>query len=87
MGQPMGQPQQTQTGSMVAPFQPTTKQDGTNQIVLQAITAMPQYEQKSFEEIRLEDYLVGNKGTKGQAAPAPAATGFGGFGAAPQPGK
>jgi len=81
-GQPQ-QPQQTQTGSTMAPYQTTQKQDGTNQIVLQAITAMPQYELKSFEELRVEDYMAGNKGTKGQAAPA--ATGFGGFGAAPQP--
>lgn len=78
-----GQPQQTQTGSTVAPYQTTNKQDGNNSICLHSITAMPQYEQKSFEEIRLEDYLAGNKGTKGQAAPA--ATGFGGFGAAPAP--
>lgn len=39
---------------------------------------MPQYENKSFEELRLEDYMAGNKGTKGQAALATS-----GFGAAP----
>ena len=76
------QQQQTQTGSTVAPYQATAQQDGSNQIVLQAITAMPQYDQKSFEELRLEDHLAGKKGTKEQAAPA-AAGGFGGFGAAP----
>ena len=75
-GQP--QQQQTQTGSTVAPYQTTTKADGSNSITLQAITAMPQYENKSFEELRLEDYMAGNKGTKGQAAPATS-----GFGAAP----
>ena len=65
------------------PYQTTTsKQDGNTSIILQAITAMPQYEQKSFEELRLEDYMAGNKGTKGQAAPA-TSTGFGGFGVAP----
>ncbi|KAL3778208.1 hypothetical protein ACHAW5_009610 [Stephanodiscus triporus] len=79
-----GQPQQQgQTGTTVAQYQTTMKQDGTSTIVLQAITAMPQYEQKSFEELRLEDYMAGNKGTQGQAAPAPSA--FGGFGAAPTP--
>ena len=77
------QQQQQAVGTAAVPYQKTNKQDGTNQIVLQAITAMPQYEQKSFEELRVEDYLAGNKGTKGQAAPA--GTGFG-FGA-PQPGR
>lgn len=74
----------------MAPYQTTSKADGTNQIILQSITAMPQYEQKSFEELRLEDYLAGNKGSKGQAAPTATGFGatpsFGGFGAAPQPG-
>ena len=33
----------------------------------QNIIAMPQYKHKSFEEVRLEDYMAGNKGTKEQA--------------------
>ncbi|EED91206.1 hypothetical protein THAPSDRAFT_262891, partial [Thalassiosira pseudonana CCMP1335] len=73
---------QQQTGTAAVPYQETSKNDGSSSIILQAITAMPQYEQKSFEELRLEDYLAGNKGTQGQA---PVSTGFGGFGAAPQP--
>jgi len=61
---------------------------------------MSAYDKKSFEELRLEDYMAGNKGSKGQAAPtstfgAPAAAPAGGlfgsptpapaFGAAPAP--
>jgi len=81
-----GQIQQA-AGTASTPFTTTNKTDGSNTIVLQSITGMPQFEQKSFEELRLEDYAAGNKGTKGQAAgpAAPAAGGFGGFGAAPQP--
>jgi len=80
-GQPQQQQQQLQqqqTGSTVAPYSATPKQDGNNSITLHSITSMPQYEAKSFEELRLEDYLNNNKGTKGQNPPA---TGFGGFGA------
>ena len=61
------QQQQQAVGTAAVPYQKTNKQDGTNQIVLQAITAMPQYEQKSFEELRVEDYEAGNKGTKSTA--------------------
>jgi len=77
--------QQT-TGTASIPFTTTNKNDGSNTIVLQSISGMPQFEQKSFEELRLEDYAAGNKGTKGQVtAAAPATGGFGGFGSAPQP--
>ena len=49
-------------GSRVAPFQPTNRQDGTSNIVLHSISAMQQYENQSFEELRHQDYEQGNRG-------------------------
>lgn len=98
-GAASAQPSTAGVGSKVAPFNVTTTQDGnsTTHIAFQSITAMPQYEAKSFEELRYEDYSVGNRGDGsatsstpggfGFGAPAPAPTGFGsttgGFGAQP----
>ena len=45
-------------------YQSTTKDDGNTKIVLQSITAMPQFADLSVEELRLQDYLSGNRGTK-----------------------
>jgi hypothetical protein len=77
-------------GTRVAPYQVTQKQDGSSTIQLQAITAMPQFEHKSFEELRYEDYAQGNRGSStpqaatqqggfsgGFGSPAPAQQGFG----------
>ena len=73
-------------GSLAYPFQATRKVDGTSSINFQSITAMGQYEHKSFEELRVEDYMAGNKGSQGQAQQQQGAGGFGsslssGFGA------
>jgi hypothetical protein len=63
-------------GTRVVPYQVTQTQDGSSAIQLQAITAMPQYEHKSFEELRYEDYVQGNRGSSTPQA----ATQQGGFG-------
>ena len=47
-------------GASGHPQQPN--QDGQSSMVLQAITAMSQFQQKSFEELRLEDHMAGNRG-------------------------
>mmetsp|Transcript_10161 Transcript_10161/g.19030 ORF Transcript_10161/g.19030 Transcript_10161/m.19030 type:complete len:1878 (-) Transcript_10161:4615-10248(-) len=65
-------------GTSMAPYQETRKLDGTTHINFQSITAMSQYENKSFEELRMEDYMAGNKGTQGQAQPSNMGMGSGG---------
>ena len=54
-----------------------------------AISKMPEYQNKSFEELRWEDYQKGNKGAQtpaGAAASPFGALGAPGFGAAPTTG-
>jgi len=46
-------------GSRVAAFTPTTEADGGK---LESISAMPVYKDKSHEELRWEDYQIGDKG-------------------------
>lgn len=68
-------------GTRIAPYQATSRADGTTTINLQSISAMEAYKDQSHEELRFADYSQGNRGT---ASPAPAS--FGGFGApAPAP--
>lgn len=65
---PKGHSSGRRPGTMKIPayaYHPTTIQDDENeQVTLRAITAHPVYANKSFEELRLEDYTAGNKGTK-----------------------
>lgn len=55
-------------GSRVTPYAPTTEPDagsGSTQAAgkLESISAMPVYKDKSHEELRWEDYQLGDKGT------------------------
>ncbi|XVF51159.1 hypothetical protein PTKIN_Ptkin04bG0161900 [Pterospermum kingtungense] len=66
-------------GSRVAPYTPTTEADsgsGTQPAAkLESISAMPVYKDKSHEELRWEDYQLGDKG-----GPQPASQPSGGIG-------
>ena len=64
---PTQQQQQSKGGTKVVQYQRTTKIDGPDSITFHAITAMQSYEQKSFEELRLEDYTVEHRCPNGQA--------------------
>jgi len=92
---------QAQTGTAAVKFNPVTGQDmmlksGVQTNINtrhQCIVCMKEYENKSMEELRCEDYMAGRKGNVGTGAPAaggglfgaaqPAATGGGLFGAQP----
>eukprot|EP00873_Tetraselmis_striata_P038858 jgi/Tetstr1/459122/TSEL_004570.t2 len=74
------------TGTRSVPYQKTIEQDqsassGNQRVTYNSISNMPQYQSKSVEELRFEDYSAGCKGNTGAAAPA-----AGGFGAAPAQG-
>ena len=49
-------------GIFQALFESTAKVDGSTHITLQSITGMTQYEYLSFEELRLANYMSGNRG-------------------------
>jgi nuclear pore complex protein Nup98-Nup96 len=74
-----------QGGTKHTAYQATTRQDGTSSISMQTITAMQPYEHKSLEELRYEDYMMGNKGS-GSATGATGGFSSTGFGIAPSSG-
>ncbi|XP_017031633.1 nuclear pore complex protein Nup98-Nup96 [Drosophila kikkawai] len=79
------------SGTAVAKYQPTigtdtlmkSGQPNSVNTKLHCITAMKEYELKSLEELRMEDYLCSRKGP--QAGSAPGAFGFSSQVAQPQP--
>ncbi|KAK4400223.1 Nuclear pore complex protein A [Sesamum angolense] len=78
-------------GSRVSPYSPTPETDGATGTQpagkLESISAMPVYKDKSHEELRWEDYQLGDKGGPAPAGQATAAVGFGssGFGTSSTP--
>ncbi|GAB4825977.1 hypothetical protein Ancab_008846 [Ancistrocladus abbreviatus] len=67
-------------GTRIASYTPTTDPDSASGTQppgkLESISAMPAYKDKSHEELRWEDYQLGDKGGPNPAG-QPAATGFG----------
>ena len=59
-------PSRYRKGTRAAPYHAVSVQDDSDQMeeetFVHAITALPVYELRSFEELRLEDYTAGNKG-------------------------
>jgi len=66
-------------GSQVVPYQIVRRNDyqWNDQIYIESIVGMPQYETKSVEELRMEDYTVGNRGNQGSIITTPAPDCFG----------
>ncbi|KAK4503229.1 hypothetical protein PRZ48_006657 [Zasmidium cellare] len=75
-------PASSNNGTAGAPFQATTEKDGTSNQTssYQSITMQPAYQGKSFEELRVEDYMQGRRygNSNGQAGTFGQSTGFGG---------
>ncbi|KAL1568834.1 nuclear pore complex protein NUP98A-like [Salvia divinorum] len=77
-------------GSRVTPYTATPETDGATGTQpagkLESISAMPVYKDKSHEELRWEDYQLGDKGGPAPAGQATASPGFvGPFSATPTP--
>ena len=56
------------SGTRIAPYQLTSRQDGTENVSVHSISAMEAYKGQSHEELRFGDYSQGNRGS---APPAP----------------
>jgi hypothetical protein len=56
-------------GTPVAPYQATTRPDGSSNIVLQSITAMPHFQDQSHEELRWSHRRTNAPATHGDGAP------------------
>ncbi|CAA3022457.1 nuclear pore complex NUP98A isoform X1 [Olea europaea subsp. europaea] len=82
---------QQRGGSRVASYTPTPEVDGGSSTQpagkLESISAMPVYKDKSHEELRWEDYQLGDKGGPAPASQSTGAVGFGssGFGSSSTP--
>lgn len=76
-------------GSRVTPYTPTAEVDsgsGTQPAgKLESISAMPVYKDKSHEELRWEDYQLGDKGGPNPAAQSTGGIGFGATNPQPNP--
>ncbi|KAF8402371.1 hypothetical protein HHK36_013326 [Tetracentron sinense] len=68
-------------GSRVAPYTPTAEVDGVSGTQpsgkLESISAMPVYKDKSHEELRWEDYQLGDKGGPNPTGQSAGGIGFG----------
>ena len=85
---PFGAPASGATGTRGTPYTTTSRQDGNTSLNFHSITAMQPYENKSFEELRMEDYKSGNRGQPSTTPLAANTTGtFFGGSSAPQGGS
>ncbi|WPH02186.1 Hypothetical protein R9X50_00504100 [Acrodontium crateriforme] len=77
-----GSANNSNNGTAAVPFQATTEKDGatSSTSAYQSVTFQEPYKNRSFEELRTEDYMQGRRygNTNGQAGSFGSSTGFGG---------